>query len=475
MKVLIVEDHPENVKELRATVAGRFADGVVQIAESVESAKEALGAFTFDLIILDRRLPTRDGLLDEHVSHGDALYAFVRSEVVGTPIRFWTAFPDDDYYSERMGEVQQEDSWGLGARPTVSVIGKTRFDQINRILDEISTALAALEQIEIRARPGKRVELVELERRVLRLAAKRLGGDALEVAPLGGGYSDAKVLRVEVMHGQHRIHLSVAKITAIAALGDELRRYQYLTRLLPGAAPNIVCQVRSGAGAIGGTFYQLAEGHEDSLFDVLGNNAAAAPEIVTRLRERLRPWTAAGSQMLTTVAELRRRWVSDETFARFGAEMEGLNLDWLEGQRVSWIESCCHGDCHGENVLVRRQDLDPILIDFGEVGPAPAAIDPLALELSAIFHGNGLLGRTGWPTAEGAAQWGNLDLYLGDCPYPEYVRACREWAWDVARGDRALYAVAYCVVLRQFKYPDTDRNIAKGLLRGIVQAYRETQ
>ena len=96
MKILIVEDDPRNVEELRKTIVPQWPDGTIEIARSRQSALAALEKSDFDLIILDRKLPTVDDALDEDVAHGEAVYGYIKSEIRGTPIRFWTAFPDDD-------------------------------------------------------------------------------------------------------------------------------------------------------------------------------------------------------------------------------------------------------------------------------------------------------------------------------------------------------------------------------------------
>jgi hypothetical protein len=295
----------------------------------------------------------------------------------------------------------------------------------------------------------------------------------VEVAALSGGYSDAKVLRVAVFVGGNQTHLTVGKLTTIKELGEELTRYQIFNRLLPGAAPTIVCQVRTGAGQIGGTFYQLAAGHDRSLFDVLTDAPDIGGKLVAEVRAVVTPWFGHAVERMVTIGELRRSHISDAIFAKVSGALPDQNLARFEEHAVTLKECCRHGDLHGENVLLNAAQ-KPILIDFGEAGVGSAAIDPVTLELSAIFHPNGMLNKTKWPSAAQAKHWYDTDVYLKECPYPSYVKTCRDWAYEVAPGSRALYAVAYTYLVRQFKYPDTDKEIAKALIEGIVTAYAKT-
>ena len=53
------------------------------------------------------------------------------------------------------------------------------------------------------------------------------------------------------------------------------------------------------------------------------------------------------------------------------------------------------------------------------------------------------------------------------------MRASREWALKVAAGRREVAACAYTYLLRQLKYPDTDKARILALLEG-VRAFMQT-
>jgi CheY-like chemotaxis protein len=471
VKILIVEDSVRNIQELEREIIRNYPAGTVTIAQSRDSAITVLEANWFDLVVLDRKLPTVDGALDEDVAHGAAVYAHIRTAAPGTPILFWTAFPDEEYFNQILHDARQENVFGAGELPMIRAIAKSRFDQLNQAIAEVHDALQRLQEVELRQRPGLEMDLTATQGRVLKVFARRVGGDAVEVAALTGGLSEAIVIRAAVFVGGRPLSLAVGKILRIDELRGEEACYQRFNRLGPGAAPAMVCQVRAGAAHLGGAFYQLAAGYDRSLFEVLSDVPDAGPEVVRRLRESTRSWAEAAQESRTSIREVRRLLVNDATFDVAQATLHDLDLAALETEMITWRRQCCHGDLHGENVLINTERA-PILIDFGEANDLPAAWDPLTLELSAISHPGGLRRSLEWPTLEQIAQWSDINVYLQDCPYAGYIRACREWAFEVAPGNRTLYAVAYCYGLRQFKYPDTDKAAAEAIVRATVAAYR---
>jgi hypothetical protein len=107
------------------------------------------------------------------------------------------------------------------------------------------------------------------------------------------------------------------------------------------------------------------------------------------------------------------------------------------------------------------------MIDFGDVGLNWSAIDPVTLELSLSFHPASPFGESGWPSAQAAQAYLDLDSYLRDCPVPAFVRRVREWALELLDGDEvALRGVFYAQALRQLKYGDTDHEVARSFGRG---------
>ena len=130
-----------------------------------------------------------------------------------------------------------------------------------------------------------------------------------------------------------------------------------------------------------------------------------------------------------------------------------------------------HGDLHGLNVLVTPEG-EPTLIDYGEVRRANAALDPVTLELSAVFHpaGEGQLGR--WPTEAQCRNWADLDAYCQDSPIADFVRLCRAWAQAVMARESKLTATVYAYALRQAKYSNRSLPLAMAIAEGAYEALR---
>ena len=119
-----------------------------------------------------------------------------------------------------------------------------------------------------------------------------------------------------------------------------------------------------------------------------------------------------------------------------------------------------------ENVLIDAHGR-PVLIDFGDLGIGPTALDPITLELSLLFHASGPARATSWPRPNRLADWGDIDAYADGSPFPGFIRACREWALEF-ETERGVAALAYAHAMRQFKYPDVDKDLAAMLAKAAV-------
>jgi hypothetical protein len=129
-----------------------------------------------------------------------------------------------------------------------------------------------------------------------------------------------------------------------------------------------------------------------------------------------------------------------------------------------------HRDLHGLNILVRNEQ-EQLLIDYAEVGPAPACLDPLILELSLLFHPACRDLCTNWPTVERGQHWADINAFLINCPFDSFLRACRTWAFDSGPGDKAVFATAYSYAVRQIKYSDTDHELAIAIAQAAYKRF----
>jgi hypothetical protein len=102
--------------------------------------------------------------------------------------------------------------------------------------------------------------------------------------------------------------------------------------------------------------------------------------------------------------------------------------------------------------------------------PANAALDPVTLELSVLYH-PAMIGRLdGWPSLDQARVWRDLDAYCVGCPVEGFVRACRAWAVEVSAGEQEMLASAYAYSMRQVKYRDGASELARAVAEGCYAA-----
>jgi hypothetical protein len=75
----------------------------------------------------------------------------------------------------------------------------------------------------------------------------------------------------------------------------------------------------------------------------------------------------------------------------FGGQVLSPTTLWrrlISAPRQSWLECVMHGDMHGDNVRVRKDDA--IVIDFAQADKGPACADAVSLEVWFAFQSDGL-------------------------------------------------------------------------------------
>jgi hypothetical protein len=228
-----------------------------------------------------------------------------------------------------------------------------------------------------------------------------------------------------------------------------------------------------GAKSTAAIFYGLADGHDSSFFKVASNAPALCEVAVQATSRGLAPWRDAAQEGLRPIRELRVLILSDEDRARVLADFPVWWADEFEARSVQIKWGCIHGDFHGCNVLLTAQG-EPAVIDYGDIGNGPLSLDPITLEFSIFFHPSSPFREGLWPDIDTAALWGDVDQYVHGCPCPGYIRACRKWAVVMAAGQREMAAVAYCYLLRQLKYEDTNKQRTLALLEGAKRLWEST-
>jgi ActR/RegA family two-component response regulator len=88
MRVLFVDDDETFVAAVAPKLETIVGAGRLTVAKSLDSAIGALQTGEFDFFILDLKIPTVDGGLDEDVAHGQVVFREAQQRAPGTPVYF---------------------------------------------------------------------------------------------------------------------------------------------------------------------------------------------------------------------------------------------------------------------------------------------------------------------------------------------------------------------------------------------------
>lgn len=458
MRLLLVEDDPEVVAVFQSEFAADAFD-LVHVATRDESL-EALAQSSFDIAVCDLRIPSSPAAFDADLAHGRAVLMSLIEDHAGTPVIAFSAYGTVQLMQDLLHRARQEDFLGEGrTREMLTFFSKDQLTDCVGHLHDINESIAQLHRIEI-ATGVSNLDLSWEEDRILRVYARRLTATVVRASALTGGLSGSRVLRLRLEAGGAHVASVVVKLNLLEhVIAEQQKVEMFVAPVLPsGAYPSAVTLVRCGAGGTGGLFYSLAGRFDRSLFDALQGGSAA--EVVMRVRALLKPWLDGAPVERMTLGSVRECLIEE---ADLPTQYRGT-LAPDEGIEVSARKCTGHFDLHVFNVLL-DEDNGPIIIDFAAVNAGPASIDPVSLELSLVFHpdARGLGGS--WPSAEQAENWDDLDRYSQGCPDSAFVAACRQWAFDVAAGDREVFASLYSYGLRQLKFTDTPHNVALALVQ----------
>lgn len=471
-KVLVVEDDDDFVAEISAMIQEASSTAQVIVARGRQRACELLATDFFDFAILDLNIPTQEDALDTAPEHGRYVFHYARSVSPGTKLFVLTSSPSEDFIADLLQQKHDADIWSEGsAIATVEFLRKLDIEQAPAKIHKMLGAVEALSDVELKVNG---VNLQTGQDRLIRIVAKRFNAVRCVVSPIGSGKSGAIPLRLQLVGADGRpIQQIVGKLASHEKVRDENARHDQYVVLLDGAStPRKVHMHEFGAGATAGLFYQLADGYSASMFAMMAENDGNAAIAVSAASMLTARWSMGDAEVRMSIADIRRCWVKD---AKATDLVERYDLGWataFESKVISTRWRCIHGDLHGENILV-SEDGRAVMIDFGDVAHSAAAYDPVTLELSAVLQENAMQ-SSDWPTIAQCKVWNDIDSYLENSPIPEFIRACRNWASDSAAGPREIAAAAYCYLLRQLKYPDTDKDRIIALMDGARAMFDAT-
>jgi CheY-like chemotaxis protein len=471
--VLIVEDDPDFADAVTRVISELPGRSKISVATCRDTAFDFLKNHFFDLIVLDLKIPTIDGALDANPLHGHAVFGRARTVAPGTPILVLTGSPAEDFIQDLLARAEKVDVWGEGKKiGTVMFLKKGKFDEASSVIAPILAAVNTLAGVEL---DKGQVTLTTEDDRLIRIFAHRFRGTRGILSQLSGGLSGAKVVRLRVTNSDGvRIHDAVGKLGSHTEVRDETQRFDNLvSRLDPVATPRKLATIEFGAGARAGVFYGLADGFDTSVFDICKQSDGREKSAIIAIEALTKRWVDGVPQTRRTVGSIRQRLLADADLTTLRSQFDLAWTTEFETHEIQIHWSCVHGDLHGSNILLSPQGA-AVLIDYGDVGDGPASLDPITLEMSLLFHPQKPLQNSDWPSLELAGHWGDLNQYLVGCPASSFVSECRAWSTRVAAGKREIAASAYAYLIRQLKYPDTNKDMILALLNGVRSFYAAT-
>lgn len=467
-RLLLIEDDPREANAIERSCCPDPSKVAIDVVGNSADAEEALEKNEYDVILCDLALPSDGRQIDPDTAEGLRLIQLMGEQSRGTPVIIISAHADLHMATNFLDASRVGDLYGTQvAEPLVRFFPK---EDLPDCVAAVRAHIAKTEALDSFVLTRSGVDLSLSEERALRIYGRRQGAVSAVVEPFDSGLSAAKTLKVSLVDSDGAdAGCVVAKLGDLRRVTREAERSTQVAPRLPvGLGAVVLYVVQAGAGCRGALIYQFADEYSSTLFGLLAEgNDKGAVKVVARLRERiLEKWLKNAPEIVNGLAEVRRRSVSD-------AELRNAEVSIPEERdiEVNVRKALSHGDLHGFNILV-RDDGEPTLIDYGEVRVGNAALDPITLELSALFH-PAFTGQTaGWPTVEQGAAWFDLDTYCFGSPFEGFVRACREWAGLASAGPEEILATAYSYSIRQAKYQEQTSELAMAIAMGAYEELR---
>lgn len=461
MRILLVEDDVSFSKTLEKSLL-TIPNCEIDTVTSQHDAIARLEADFYDLIILDREIaPSGDRALEASKEHGWSLFLYIEANSPGIPVRFLSGYWDTGLASDLMNYARPSRACGIGKTvPHYQGQEKIKVHLLRKEIEEMAQRIGSIDGIPVTIEKRNSPARPE-EERVLRIFANLRGGVSVRAVPFTDGLSGASVHKVELLNAYGvPIDVCVAKIGPSKEIQTEqIKHRDYFTKLKGHCVPNGTEVIDAGAGAWSGAFYSIAGADTRTLFETVETDVDVACAIVVGIEAAQEPWINSAINFNRSVRQIRQRYIGNSKFQGIEKYTEQLNMEDGEAITVASRECIQHRDLHGANILVGDGGGFHI-IDYAEAQNECACADGIMLELSVLFHKDSTPLREKWPSAKNLENWCDLDLYLENCPFPSFIRACREWALRNSGSSEELWATAYAIALRQLQYSDVVKENA---------------
>lgn len=469
MQILLIEDNISYAKDVKDSLLSTCKNTSINLVSDFESAHNLLQSEFFDLVILDLSLPSTENGYDKKVEHGQKLFYLAQAALPGTPVYILTESQPDKFAMDLSRHGNQINLWGGSSTvPTVLYFAKFEVDKLIAEVKSACEEISILNSIPINTR-GRDISFSLEQKRALRIFTRVSRGISCIFEPLSG-LSGSMVGRLTVTDEKgHILTICVAKLGSASKVLVESAAYENHVKLMKiHAFAPLLKTIDKGLRSTGAIFYSLADGYDKTFFDVLSHAPNSAEDIVKKVCEALSRWSGSKELRRIKISEMRSHLITDDTLKQISERYELSFLEGIELIEINTYASCIHGDLHGGNILVNNA-LEPVLIDFGDVGPSYTCLDPITMEMSLLFHPDAISLGLSTDLHKVVEQWPQVEGYAQGSTLKAAITACRNWAYDVGGDDNAVLAAGYCFALRQLKYDSVDSAVTMNLLKGIAE------
>lgn len=467
MNILHVEDEVEWFERIVRPAFNEIGVKTIFHAISYSVAIEIIQSENIDYIVLDLAIPVDEENPIPDISNGIKLASYIRVNYPGTPLLILTGQQTEEAVEQFVEDQENTIFWNGKAKSIVKVRPKRSLDKVMDLLKEAEGELIAIDSIEIEA---KTCNLDELEERVIKLFCKHNGAIAAIIKALDEGLSSSKVLRVNLINDLGKeFHWALAKIDTKENIDIEVSNFNiYVNKLPVGSFPNLLNQYYAGCANKKGVFYQFAAQYNSDYFEHLFNNENITLQILERIRSILDIWNNNKQVKQIQISDIRKKLCSDFKFKSLEATLKDFELNEFERKTLN-INSCIqHADLHGKNILV-SEELNPIIIDYGDIQEASSVLDIVTLELSPYFH-PAASGSTS-PSIKLFENWFDEEAHIKLSPFPEVSKFLRGWKNDNCFLTREYIVTVYAYAIRQLTYEETNKSFAIALIKSAISVY----